>query len=205
MSGRFFAVFTLGLMLAFVRPLPAQDLGEAERLCQSGQYPKAEGVLRPIVAAQPENAKANYLLGLALLEQSKVDEAEPKLSKARDLGYAPDQVKTGLGRIYLQRQQYDQALAVLNEAQTANPKNADAYMYRGIARANKNQFNEAVQDLEKAIQINPNNAKAHYYGGLAYNGLKRPDKMVEHFQIFLKLAPDAPEAARVRSLLRNIR
>jgi tetratricopeptide (TPR) repeat protein len=105
----------------------------------------------------------------------------------------------------LQRQQHDQAMALLNEAHAANAENPEVYLYRGIAHANRGQFNEAVRDLDKAVQLKPNEAKAHYYAGLAYNGIKRPDKMVEHFQMFLKLAPDAPEAARVRSLLRNVR
>jgi tetratricopeptide (TPR) repeat protein len=205
MSLRFLPTIALALVAVFAVPLAAQDLGEAEQLCKSGQYDRAEAMLRPIVSAQPDNAKANYLLGVALIEQNKIDEAGQEFSKAAALSYAPDQVKVGLGRVYLQRQQNDQALAALNEAVAANPDNVDAYLYRGIAHANRSEFKESVQDLEKVIQMQPDNAKAHYYAGLAYNGLKRPDNMVEHFQMFLKLAPDAPEAARVRSLLRNIR
>jgi tetratricopeptide (TPR) repeat protein len=205
MSLRPFALFALMLAAALAMPLAAQDLTEAEQLYRSGQYERAEAVLRGIVDAQPENANANYLFGAALLEQDKLDEAEPRLTKALELNHPQDQVKVALARVHLQRQQHERALALLNEAQAANPENSDAYLYRGIAYANRSEFNPAVQDLEKAVQIQPSNAKAHYYAGLAYNGIKRPDKMVEHFQIFLKLAPDAPEAARVRSLLRNIR
>ena len=205
MSSRLIALLALVLALPAGMPLAAQDLGEAERLCQSGQYSQAETILRGIAASEPENAKANYLLGVALLEQNKVDEAEPRVKKAVELNYAPDQAKVALARVHLLRQQHDQALALLNEAHAANPENSDIYLYRGIAYANRSQFTEAVQDLEKAVQMKPDNPKAHYYAGLAYNGVKRPDKMVEHFQMFLKLAPDAPEAARVRSLLRNVR
>ena len=53
--------------------------------------------------------------------------------------------------------------------------------------------------------MNPENPYAHYYAGLAYNQIKRPDKMLEHFRTFLKLAPEAPEAPKVRALLRGIR
>jgi tetratricopeptide (TPR) repeat protein len=202
--------FRLTALLALVLAMPAwtllaQDLGEAERMYQEKQYSQAEAISRGIADAEPDNAKANYLLGVALLEQNKVDEAEPRLKKAAELNYTPDQAKVALARVHLQRQQHDQALALLNEAHVANAENSDVYLYRGIAQANRSQFNEAVQDLDKAVQMHPNDAKAHYYAGLAYNGIKRPDKMVEHFQMFLKLAPDAPEAARVRSLLRNVR
>ena len=62
----------------------------------------------------------------------------------------------------------------------------------------------AIDDLEKAMAKNPGNAYAHYYAGVAYNGLKRTDKMVEHFQHFLRLAPRAPEAKKIQSVLRAV-
>ena len=43
------------------------------------------------------------------------------------------------------------------------------------------------------------------YAGLSYNALKRPDKMIDHFQKFMKLAAKAPEADRVQSILRATR
>ena len=77
--------------------------------------------------------------------------------------------------------------------------------YRGqLALAQKN-YKAAAADLEKAIELDPDNAHAHYYAGLAYNGLKRPDQMVKQFQVFLRMAPNAPEAAKVRSVLRAVR
>jgi regulator of sirC expression with transglutaminase-like and TPR domain len=63
----------------------------------------------------------------------------------------------------------------------------------------------AVKALERAIKLDPKKAYSHYYAGIAYGNLKRPDKMAEHFQYFLRLAPEAPEAAKVRSYLRSLR
>ena len=37
------------------------------------------------------------------------------------------------------------------------------------------------------------------------NGLRRPDKMLTHFQLFLKMKPDAPEARKVRAVLKTAR
>jgi tetratricopeptide (TPR) repeat protein len=198
-------LFSVILVLASGRPLAGQDLSKGEELYQSRQYEQAEGALRGAVAAEPDNARAHYLLGMTLLELKKTDEAQAEITRAGELGHAADQVKVATGRVHLQRQQFDEALAALNEAAQANADNKDVYLYRGVVYANRNEFQPAVQDLEKAVQMSPENPMAHYYAGLAYNGVRRPDKMVEHFQIFLKLAPDAPEAARVRSLLRNVR
>jgi len=64
-------------------------------------------------------------------------------------------------------------------------------------------FHEAARDLESFSKSYPDFAYAHYYAGLAYNGMKRPDKMLTHFEMFVKMKPDAPEARKVRSVLRT--
>ena len=56
---------------------------------------------------------------------------------------------------------------------------------------------------EFALQADNSDWSVFYYSGhgLAYNGAKRPDKMLTHFGIFVKLKPDAPEARKVRAVL----
>jgi Tfp pilus assembly protein PilF len=63
---------------------------------------------------------------------------------------------------------------------------------------------EAEAELNEAIKRDPKHAYAHYYMGMAQSKLKRPDRMVMEYEMFLQLAPQAPEAARVRALLRSI-
>jgi len=93
----------------------------------------------------------------------------------------------------------------LDEAAAMSSESPEVYFNRGLVRANRQDFPAAVQDFEKALALAPHDARAHYYAGMAYNRTGRPDKMVEHFQIFLKQAPDSPDAPKVRSLLRTVR
>jgi tetratricopeptide (TPR) repeat protein len=202
-NGRWMMI--LFLVITSAAFLAAQGLERGEQLYKDGQYAQAETALREVIAGEPDNANAHLLLGMTLLELSKPDEAEMELKQAEGEGVEPDRLNVAQARLHIERQQMDQALAKLNEAHGQNANNPDVYYYRGLVRANRKDFSGAVADLEKAIEMTPAKAMAHYYAGLAYNGLKRPDKMVEHFQTFLKLAPDAPEAARVRSLLRSVR
>ena len=69
----------------------------------------------------------------------------------------------------------------------------------------RKNYESAIPDLETALERDPNNVYAHYYLGLAYSGAKRPDKMVNHFEIFLKQLPDSPESKRVKSFLKSVR
>jgi lipoprotein NlpI len=93
----------------------------------------------------------------------------------------------------------------LDEAQAVNPDNAEVYYYRGVLAAHRKDYKAAAESLERAVKLEPDHAYAHYHAGLAYNLLKRPDKMLEHFQAFLKLAPDAPEAQKIRTVVRSAR
>ncbi len=138
------------------------------------QYSQAEAVLRAAVAANPQNPDAHFQLAVALFEQGKVADAGKELDLA-----AP--VEQGTAK-----------------------QQADYYRYRGAVYAKQDKWNEAVQVLEKAIKLDPTQPYNHYYIGVAYGRIKRPDQTVEHLQMFLKLAPNAPEAPRVKALLSSV-
>jgi import receptor subunit TOM70 len=116
-----------------------------------------------------------------------------------------DQVLVGLARVYMGRSELAKAAETLDEAEKLKPDNPDLYYHRGQLEGLRKDYASAARNLEKSTELDPENAYTHYYAGLAYSQIKRPDKMVEHFRFFLKLAPEAPEAAKVRALLRGIR
>lgn len=86
----------------------------------------------------------------------------------------------------------------------ADPESAEAHRNRGVELLREQKYKEAAQALDQAIRADPKDAYAHYYLGMANSRLKKKDLMVKHFQIFLELAPEAPEAERVRSLLKSL-
>jgi Flp pilus assembly protein TadD len=127
---------------------------------------------------------------LAVSPQSSPEVSAAKLAEAREA------LKAG---------QPDRAITLLNEAQTADPNNWEIYHVRGIAHAGKESFAPAAADLEKAVELNPSDAQSHYYAGMVYGRLGQTDKMINHYEAFLRLAPDSPEAPKVQSLLRSVR
>ena len=181
------------------------DLERGIDLYNAKKYTEAEQVLTQVIQDNSENARAHEYLGLARLSLGKLDEAYAELSRAQDLAPTSDSVKVGLARVFIEKKDFDKAEETLNKAHEINGDNADVPLYSDALKVAKRNYQEAIKDLNDAIARKPDNAYAYYYAGLAYNGLKRPDKMVESFQTFLKLAPDAPEAERVRSLLRSVR
>ena len=193
-------VLHLGLILAV--SVFAADLETGKRLFEENKYQEAEQELREAVAAEPDSAEANYYLGADLVQLNKYKEAEPFLEKA---SAEKPEARVALGHAYMMQDRLNDATRLLNEAAKDQPENAEIHRYQGMILLKQNKFDDAFKQLSKAVELDPKDAYAHYYLAMASSRLKRPDEMVTHFQIFLKLAPDAPEAAKVKSLLRHFR
>jgi tetratricopeptide (TPR) repeat protein len=171
------------------------DTARGVELYKQGKYAEAQNELAKAVQANADDAQAQRYLGLALVEQHKASEAAEHINKANELEPGGES-KLALARLYVEQKELGKAEEALNDAD-----GPDRDYVRGLLQYAKQQNKEAAASLEKYIQDNPDNAYAHYYAGLAYNNLKRPDKMLSHFEMFVKLKPDAPEAKKVRAVL----
>jgi tetratricopeptide (TPR) repeat protein len=180
------------------------DLERGIQLYNTNKHAEAEQTLVQVLQSDGENARAHEYLGLTKLSLGKLDEAGAELSRAQELAPASDSIKVALARFFIEKKEFDKAEESLNNARAINGDNADIPLYSGAVKLAKRNYEEALKDLNEAMTRKADSAYAYYYAGVAYSGLKRPDKMVESFQTFLKLAPDAPEATRVRSLLRSV-
>ncbi len=199
---RSWIVFAALILMGFAQ---AQELDEGIQLYKEKKFEEAEKILRQVSQKEPENPGAHYHLGLTLLELERLEEAESEMDQAAQLGLPTDEAKVGLARVVMKKGNRARALTLLNEAAEEKADNPDVYHYRGIVQASRQDFVSSAADLEKAIQLDPSNAYNYYYAGMAYSRLRRPDKMVNNFQMFLKLAPNAPEARKIQSLLRSVR
>lgn len=198
-----------GLLLALPGLALGADLQKGVDLYETRKYSEAAAELREVVKEAPDNISARYYLGMTLMELKEYEPAEEQLKQAEEqrpeVKPRRDQIKAGLAQVYTEQKRHDEAQQLVDEALKENDKSAEAYFAQGKLRVYRKDYAAAVPALEKAIELDPKNAYAHYHAGIAYSNVRRPDKMVNEFQIFLTLAPDAPEADKVKSLLRSAR
>lgn len=138
--------------------------------------------------------------GIALYQEGKYAEAEPVLRAASGLE-AKAYLAATLARLKKNAEAEAEAKAVL--AQDAVQPTAIAALGESLVAQQK--LDEAVDRLSAALKAQPNLAYAYYWRGQAYQSKKLIARMVEDYQSFLKLAPDAPEAAAVKVLLAGLR
>ena len=72
------------------------------------------------------------------------------------------------GAGYLEKDEYDHAIAEFDKAIEINPKSAQAYWCRGIVYLKKGEYDHVIADLNMALEINPKYASVYYSRGTAY-------------------------------------
>ena len=80
------------------------------------------------------------------------------------------------GDAYLQKGEYDRAIADYNAAIKLAPKNSELYVDRGCAYLNKEDYDRAITDYDKAIQLNPEEVEAYIGKSHAYLGKGDDDR-----------------------------
>ncbi len=191
-----------------VAPLVGADLQHAKSLYEQKKYQQAAQELKPLVEETPALREARYYLALSLIELNRFDEAQVQLDAIADAEEsAPGKADMNVARarISLARKNYAAAVPPLNEAIEHNPDHVQARMLRAETELHQKNYKTVVEDAERVIALEPDKAYAYYYAGIAYSNLGRPDKMADYFMNFLKLAPDAPEAPKIQSLLKSLR
>jgi len=195
-------MFRILTLISYIGCTLAADLNSGMEKFRNRDYAGAAQEMRAVLESEPDNTEAKRVLGLSLVRQGKSSEAIEVLEGAKE---SAADVQLALAAAYAGQKRYDDAERTIAAAAEAKSDHDELPFYRGMLKVLKKQYRESVPDLEAAIQKDPENAYAYYYAGLAYSNTKRPDKMMSAFNNFLKLEPNAPESAKVRSFMRSSR
>jgi tetratricopeptide (TPR) repeat protein len=142
-----------------LEPQPAiyNDLGFV--LERQGLSDEAVEMYRKSLELDPESASANYNLAAFLARRGEFDEAERHFRAA--LEAKPNtQTYTGLGFVLGQQGRVDEAIASLNDAIEADPKNAAAYDQLGTILVQQGRLEDAASTYRRLVRSRPS-AGAH--------------------------------------------
>jgi tetratricopeptide (TPR) repeat protein len=194
---------TIVLAVALIAALPsaasAQALNEVRAKFDAGQYQQAIDV-----AAASQDPRLMFLVGQSQQKLRHPDQAKASYEKlaARPDGDPWDAI--GKSAVALLSSNAAGAAQDADQAVARGGSIAEAHFQRGLAMSAQQNFAEAAASFQKATELDPNWANAHFNAGLAFSKARRPDLTAEHFQAFLKLAPQAPERGEVQSILRTL-
>ena len=117
--------------------------------------------LQKYVAARPDDLFGHVLLGSALEQAERFDEAEKEFE--RSLAIEPDYpyVQVSLARIYAYQKKTDKALELFGKAMPRIQPDAPTFYLYAVALKDAGKLPEAESNIRHAIQLIPKYADAH--------------------------------------------
>lgn len=171
---------------------------EVQRLFQSGSYEQA------VEAARDGDPASTYLAAQALLKLEHNGRANDEMTRLRGSDQPAWRLVGESGEAMIANDA-GRAVDLARRAVEADAGNPFAQYQLGLSASKANDWGGAVAAFTKAIELKPDFAYAHYYAALAYQRQRQLPKTAEHFDAFLRLAPDAPERSAVAAILRTIK
>jgi tetratricopeptide (TPR) repeat protein len=187
-------------------PEDARSLYEkALTLSQNGDTVKAIEDLKMAISIYPKFPLALNQLGVEYLKSGDARRAVDPLRSATKLSPDAFSPKLNLGIALLETHDFSNADTQLRQALKISSTPA-AHMYLGLTLVGVKQYDEAQHELETAISTGGENlGQAHRYLGGIYWMKHDNQRAIDEFEAYLRLAPNAPDAERVRGTIKELR
>jgi tetratricopeptide (TPR) repeat protein len=128
---------------------------------QVGYWRDSETLFRRALAVTSENSFAHNNLGVALMNEGKLDEALAHYQESVRIDGDRFNPRFNLGRALARKGRLDEAVAEYSQAIRLKPDYADAYSELCAALARLLRGDEAVAACRKALEIDPEHAAAY--------------------------------------------
>jgi len=166
----------------------------AEQMRRLGLLAEADKLSRRAVAAEPDNAEAEHMLGIIAHQSGKAAEAIEHLRRAIALNPNAALYHANLGEMYRLAGRTEEAIAVARRALEINPEYPEALSNLGIALFDRGEFETALAHYERAIALQDDFAQAHSNRGNALQRLTRFDDAEKSYRRAVALQPGFAEA-----------
>jgi tetratricopeptide (TPR) repeat protein len=144
--------------------------------------------------------------GVKLQQQGNLTGAITAYRKAIAADAAYASAYYNLAIAYREARQPDNALSNYELALIASPEYTDARFNYAILLQEQGYYDDAIAQYERILQMNPNDATAHLsVANLYARDRATQAKAREHYQAFVRLAPDSPLARDIRRWLEQNR
>jgi Flp pilus assembly protein TadD len=121
-------------------------------------------------------------MGLAALNDDKLDRAEKYLDEAMKLAPSHPDVLYVQGVIYLRQHQWAKAQSVLEKATQLDPKQARAFSALGMALVYAGKYDLAIAPLQQSLKLDPVGWETHWALAKAYYHHEQYDDALKESQ-----------------------
>ena len=188
-------------------PKPAVELYQkALEASRRKEHQRAVDLLKGALEFHQDFRLALSEMGALYLRMKQPEKAVEPLRAALKL--APEDFPTLLnyGIALYERKEFAEAEAQFRKAARRNSASPSAHFYLGVILLKRRETDEAERELRAAVISGGDGiAVAHYYLGGIYWGRQEYKRAADELETYLRLAPDAPDAERIRTTIKELR
>jgi Tfp pilus assembly protein PilF len=172
----------------------------------SGDHKKAVKELKTALQLHPQFSLALNELGTQYMRLGQLGDAADSFASAVKL--APEQpvLRINYGILLIRQKKYREAEEQLARAVALDGASAAAHVHHGHALIRLGRGAEAETELRAALKLGgPTTALAHRYLGALYFERGDDARAAAELEEYLRLVPDAADAAQVRTILAGLK
>lgn len=168
------------------------------------QREKARESWEMALQADPRHFRTLVFKGVLAFEDGSLEEAILYYKRALDIRDDYHIACNNLGNAYRRRGDADKAIEFYRRAVDLDPRNASYHYNLGLTFFDVGDYENALTALRKAVVFDPDDAEAHLDLGETYYIMGEKEKAREHFEVFLRLKPGAPNAFQVAAKVKML-
>lgn len=169
-------------------------------------HPGAIDELKLAIKEYPSFMQAFNELGVQYLKLNQLENADEAFQSA--LRITPDAfaalINRGIANFMMKR--YGEAVPILRKALKKNDQSAVAHYFLGQALANLGLFADAEKELLASLTLgNEEMKEAHRLLAIIYSSRGDKKQAAAELEAYLKLAPDAPDAEKLKEKIKELK
>jgi Flp pilus assembly protein TadD len=169
-------------------------------------HPGAIEELKLAIKEYPSFTQAFNELGVQYLKLNQLENADEAFQQALKIN--PNAVSSlinrGITNVLMKR--YGEAVPILRKSLEKNKQSAVGHYFLGQALANLGLFDDAEKELLASLELGKEEMKeAHRMLAIIYASRGARKQAADQLDAYLKLAPDTPDAQRLKDKIRELR
>ena len=165
-------------------------------LCQQQRFDAAIEPLKHAIGLNHNIAPYHLVLGNALRQIGKGQEAIAAYGKALAIGGIPEAlIQNNLGGAHLELGEIDPAIDAFSRAVALDPRSGEYHENLGNALRRAGRLREALEVLESAVRLDAKSARAAALLANTLRDLGRHDEAIPAYRKALQLRPDDKQSA----------
>jgi Flp pilus assembly protein TadD len=198
-----------GVLKAEFASVPKRALDHYNSATEQAKKKDHQGAIEELKLAikdYPSFMLAFNELGVQYLKLNQLENADEAFQSA--LKITPDAfaalINRGIANFMMKR--YGEAVPILRKALKKNDQSAVGHYFLGQALANLGLFEQAEKELLASLELGKEEMKeAHRILAIIYASRGAKKQAADELEAYLKLAPDAPDAEKLRDKIRQLR